>query len=642
MTDAKDNILVWLPSPMGDAILCTPALRAIRRRFGSSRITFFGSGVVRKVLSPCAFADAWLEQDDGGVLATAGVLRREKFTQVILFKNSFGSALICWLAGIPVRIGYAREGRGILLTEKLQPMKLPSGGFKPISMVDYYLTVASWLGADVQDRGMELAVEPKDFESLRIKLPQVFDLEGPLVIIVPGAAAGPSKRWPAERFTEVADRITADYNATVVVSVAPNETERQIARQITDAAKQKLVSLADVAISLGELKALYAGAKLVICNDTGPRHIAIALKRKVITLVGPNNPEWTDPSYDDEVFVKGEAPCAPCDRSECRQSSHLCMESITVEMVCRAAAEALNENEQVETDNAGRDDDISIGEGQNSASEIFFVESAYKSAFERLGLDSVDSVFAFEQGRNLGKANLASYRSRIEVQIESPATVIFLKRYDRPSISAQIKNWLSAKRRVSCAFAEFDAARNLASLGVNTPKVVAWGQRWGMLFEKRSFIASEKVPAGESLERKLPEFFNGPDNKDNLKLRREFILQLAAFVRKFHDTGYRHRDLYLCHIFRSGAGRFYLIDLARAFRPGLFGERFRIKDITQLHYSAPGGHFSRADRLRFFLAYIGHSKLSSRDKKLIRKIANKAGKMARHDTRHGRGVPFAI
>ncbi len=171
---SKDNILVWLPSPMGDAILCTPALRAIRGRFQSEKITFLGSWVVRQVLSPCGFTDEWLDANNKGVFALAGLLRKQKFNQVILFKNSFGSALSCFLAGIPVRIGYARQGRGIFLTDRLNPPKLPTGNFKPVSVVDYYLAIASWLGADTQDRRIELSIEPKDAETVKTKLSQFF------------------------------------------------------------------------------------------------------------------------------------------------------------------------------------------------------------------------------------------------------------------------------------------------------------------------------------------------------------------------------------------------------------------------------------------------------------------------------------
>ena len=623
-------MLVWLPSPMGDAILCTPALRAIRRRFDSAKITFLASSVVRQVLSPTSFADAWLELD-GGVFAVAGMLRKHDFTHAILFKNSFGSALACFLGGIPVRIGYAREGRGILLTGRLHPPRLPLGSFKPISMVDYYLAVASWLGAEVQDRSIELSVEPRDAETVKAKLPQIFGAREPVVILVPGAAAGPSKRWLAQRFAKIADWLVGDYNATVVLSVAPNPGEKQIAEQIVRAAAHKLVNLGDTPISLGELKALYAAADLVICNDTGPRHIAVGLKRKVITLVGPNNPEWTDPGYDDEVFIKGDAPCAPCDKPVCKKTSHFCMEAITVEMVCQAAAKAL------EAKGGNKLNSISRRPGAPE----FYVDPAYKKGLEQTGLSSIEDVFAFQGGENLAKDNLAKHRSRIEIQIESPVTTVFLKRYNRPPIMAQLKNWLSAKKRISCALAESDAAQNLALLGVNTPRVVAWGQQWGKIFEKCSFVILGKLPEGESLERHLPDFFNGPATSENLRARRRFIEQLAGFIREFHNTGYRHRDLYLCHIFRTPDGRFYLIDLARAFKPMFFCDRYRVKDIAQMHYSAPAGCFSGTDRLRFFLAYTGRPKLTPKDKTFIGKIVKKTGRIAHHDAKHGRTVPFA-
>jgi len=276
----------------------------------------------------------------------------------------------------------------------------------------------------------------------------------------------------------------------------------------------------------------------------------------------------------------------------------------------------------------------------------FFIDPAYKTGFERLGLTSIEAVFAFGAGRNLTKKNLASYRSRIEFKIyplgriESPATTVFLKRYDYPPIMTQLKNWLSAKKRVSCALAEVEAAQKLATMGINTPRMIAWGQVWGGFFERRSFSAIEEIREGQSLERSLPGFFNGPGTSETIVLRRQFIKQLALFIKKFHETGFRHRDLYLCHIFRVPGGRFYLIDLARVFTPALFSEIYRVKDVAQLHYSAPAKYFSKTDRLRFLRAYLGRGKFNAGDKLFVRRIAGKAGRMARHDVRHGRAVPF--
>jgi hypothetical protein len=98
--------------------------------------------------------------------------------------------------------------------------------------------------------------------------------------------------------------------------------------------------------------------------------------------------------------------------------------------------------------------------------------------------------------------------------------------------------------------------------------------------------------------------------------------------------------LYLCHIFRVPDGRFYLIDLARVFKPALFSEIYCVKDIAQLHYSAPAGYFSKTDRLRFLLAYLGREKLDAGDKNFARRVTGKAKRMARHDAKHGRAVPF--
>ena len=352
MQQTEYEILVWLPSPLGDAVLCTPALRAIRQHFKSSKIIFFGNSVVRGILSPSSLNDRWLEQRVKNPFATAKMLRGHKFTHAILFKNSFASALAVFLAGIPSRIGYARDRRGFLLTDKLYPLKLPDGKLKPISMVDYYLAVASRLGADTTDKNLELSIQQQDRENIKTKLPQVAQSRGPVVIIVPGAAAGPSKRWFSERFTQTADWLITNYNAAVLISVAPTPVEKRIAKQIAESSRRlmqtrqndvdnKIVNLADNPVSLGELKALFEAADLVISNDTGPRHIAIALRRKIISLLGPNNPDWTDLGYENEIRIIGSAPCAPCDRPVCRKTEHLCMQSITVEMVCDAAKKLL-------------------------------------------------------------------------------------------------------------------------------------------------------------------------------------------------------------------------------------------------------------------------------------------------------------
>ena len=345
----KDRILIWLPSPLGDAVLCTPALRAIRKHLVDAEITFYGNKTAMHVLSDSGFNDSSIIAEAANPFKIASKLEKYNFTQAVLFKNSFASALACFAAGIKTRIGYVREGRGIFLTDRLYPAKLPQGGYKPLSMIDYYLALAAWLGCDASDRHIVLSVEKSNIDNVTKKFTPMIAGDKPLIIIVPGGAFGPSKCWPSDRFAQVADRLIEKYDAGIIVSVSPHEQEKKIAKQICSISKHKLINLSRIPIDLAELKALFSMADLVISNDTGPRHIAIAFGRKIVTLFGPNDPAWTETDYQNEIKIIGDADCAPCAKPICNQSRHKCMEAITVDMVCQAADRLLaNSNDQAE------------------------------------------------------------------------------------------------------------------------------------------------------------------------------------------------------------------------------------------------------------------------------------------------------
>jgi hypothetical protein len=266
------------------------------------------------------------------------------------------------------------------------------------------------------------------------------------------------------------------------------------------------------------------------------------------------------------------------------------------------------------------------------------VDEDYREAFGKLGINSIDGVFSFSKGRNLAKKNLASYRSRLRFETDSPKGILFLKRYNRPPLWLQLKNWSAQKNRKSCGRIDFENSLELSKLGINTAKVIAFGEHLGLLFEKRSFCITEQIPDAEAIERKLPDSFQSR-NYENRLLQKEFIRKLAQFIKIFHKTGYRHRDLYFSHIFYDDKDHFYLIDLSRVFKPLLLTEYFLIKDIAELYYSAPEKYFSNTDRLRFYFAYAGCKLLSDIDKRFIKKVIRKARRIERHDKKH-KSEPF--
>jgi len=273
----------------------------------------------------------------------------------------------------------------------------------------------------------------------------------------------------------------------------------------------------------------------------------------------------------------------------------------------------------------------------------FFAGAQFQKALADLGLISLEAVFAFEGGRDLAKPSIGQFRRRLQLDLTPTDSAdpvrVFLKRYDRPPVLSQLRNWLLHYRRRSFARTEAETAERLAACGINTPRIVAWGEQWGVLCEHRSFVMMEEIKDSESLERRLPPCFEGDATRAELPAHRDFIRQLASFIRQFHETGFRHRDLYLSHIFCSCAGQFSLIDLARASRP-ILRRRFQVKDIAQLHYSAPATTFSRTDRLRFYLAYADRPRLRPQDKVFLWRVVRKASKMARHSAKHGVPVPF--
>jgi heptosyltransferase-2 len=270
-------------------------------------------------------------------------LRRERLDLAILLPNSFRSALAAWLTGAKRCIGYGRDGRNWLLTDRLKPRK--SGrGFVPTPIIDYYLELAYHLGCPREPYRMELVTSAAD-EQAADRVWRARGLCGAqrIVVINPGAAFGSAKCWPTSYFGELARKLGGIPGMGVLVLCGPQETS--LARDIVKRAGRDTVhSLADAAVSIGLSKACVRRAQLMITTDSGPRHFAGAFGVPVVTLFGPTHIEWTETYFANAVHLQKKVPCGPCQLREC-PLDHRCMKQLTPDEVFDSAMKLLNRAE---------------------------------------------------------------------------------------------------------------------------------------------------------------------------------------------------------------------------------------------------------------------------------------------------------
>jgi heptosyltransferase-2 len=330
-----ERLLVVCPSWVGDTVMATPVLRAVREHAPRARIV----AAVRPGLEPLLDGAPWIDEilplDPRGMVGpirAAAALRRRRPQAALLLPNSFRTALTVRLAGIPVRVGYDRDGRGLLLTARLAAARR-SG---PVPMVDYFLELARFATgrADVAGR-LELAVTAAEEEAADALLAGI---SGPFALLNPGANR-PDKRWPAERFARVADALADRHGLAAAVTGAP--AERPIAREVAARARRPVVDLAARGVTLGSLKAVARRAALLVTNDTGPRHVAAALGTAVVTLFGPTDHRWTTLHAPHERLLLAE-PFLPEEEIADRHPALCAIERITVGDVLAACAALLD------------------------------------------------------------------------------------------------------------------------------------------------------------------------------------------------------------------------------------------------------------------------------------------------------------
>lgn len=339
------RLLVVIPNWVGDVVMASPVLAAIRARFPHAHIAYLMRRYVGEIVAGGGWHDSalfWSQQRglrrELALFSLARRIRDEHFDAALLLTNSFRSGLVTWLADVPRRIGFARDGRSWLLTERLRP-KRADGRFVPTPVLDSYCELSKALGAPVADRQLRLGIAPEQ-RSAGEQLLSAYQLNAgaPYAVLIPGAAFGGSKMWPTDRFAAVCDALAERYGLRSVLVGAPGE--RPVLQAIREQASAPVITCDDPPTTLGSLKVLVQRAALMVCNDTGPRHYANAFNVPTVTLFGPTHQRWTDTDYARERKLQIEVDCGPCQLKKC-PLDHRCMTRLSADYVLDAVGDLL-------------------------------------------------------------------------------------------------------------------------------------------------------------------------------------------------------------------------------------------------------------------------------------------------------------
>ncbi len=335
---AGGHLLVRAVNWLGDAVLTTPALGSLRSACPDVKVTLAANPAVADLFRHHPDVDRILVYDKtgrhGGAIGMArmaGLLRRERFDAALLLQNAFDAALLAFLAGIPWRMGYARDARRFLLTRAV-PV---TDEILALHHADYYLRLLTELGLPRPATSeLRLRVSADEQVAMRARLLAEGAAEGrPILGINPGATFGSAKRWFPDRFAAVADALAEEWGASVVLM--GSVSEMPLAAEIEVAMGRRPVNLAG-RTTVRELMALLSLCAFLVTNDSGPMHIGAAFRVPLVAIFGPTDWRATSPWTSLAKIVRVDVDCSPCRKRECDRG-HECMVGVTAEMVVSAA-----------------------------------------------------------------------------------------------------------------------------------------------------------------------------------------------------------------------------------------------------------------------------------------------------------------
>jgi len=331
------KILIRATNWIGDAIIALPALRIVRKRFPEAEIAIVARPYVADIYRDQQICDRLIPYDLRGTHAglfgrerLAAELRAIKFDVALLLQNAFDAAWLAWRADIPERIGYARDGRSLLLTKAVP---VPQRGEIPAHEKFYYLELlrrAGWSDSTPDEQFIDLIIPEEKRTSAAEFLSNSGARRGVVRIAIgAGASYGAARCWPASRYAELANRLQSQIDADVIL--LGTAAESAVSNAISAELRRPPIDLTGKT-AIADLPALLSQCHLFIGNDSGAMHVAAAVGLPIVAVFGPTDPDGTAPVTPRCTIVQQRPYCSPCFLRRC-PTDHRCMEQVTAAMV---------------------------------------------------------------------------------------------------------------------------------------------------------------------------------------------------------------------------------------------------------------------------------------------------------------------
>lgn len=332
------KILMRLPSWVGDVVMCTPAMRAVRKAYPDAEIVVEGKDYQADLVMGLDSVDRYLEdpgQKPKDIWGRSRLLKKENFDWAIVFGESERVAAAPFLARIPVRAGYGRGFlRRSLLTHDIPRPKDDEGKLLAFSMIQRYLNITRMLGIPDDGDEMETPIYDEARATIKQRLEGVgINEDDKLVTVIAGAAFGSAKMWPPEQYAAACDLLFEQRGWKTVL--APGPGEETIGHEVAKHSKHGIHLIIDPTLRLSELAALLERSEIALSNDTGPRSMAVALGLPVVVPIGPTEDGHTRHHLERQRVLIEDVDCRPCRLRLC-PIDHRCMTRITPERMVSA------------------------------------------------------------------------------------------------------------------------------------------------------------------------------------------------------------------------------------------------------------------------------------------------------------------